>query len=247
MRILNCKPVTHHGGGRFRDVAIFDVEINDGLRLKGLKLSKAPDGKLFVFSPSSHGLTFAAAGLWSAHYEEHPIEKKWMPAPANWLAGERYDEDLPDVYVDPKEAAIAKAKDHGPRAAKKKPAVADNDDLAMPNFAEWDVGPFSPFGTFEAQIVDSSVDWINEHDQQVVLDLVMHNSASTYDTEKKHTFLIQAAQPAKQERGQQFLRDIMRAIKLEGTLEDTSQLHFKSLQVTIDRGIISYALLKVAA
>lgn len=52
-----------------------------------------------------------AAGLWAEHYTAHPIEKKWMPAPANWLAGERYDEDLPDVYEDPKERAIAKAKD----------------------------------------------------------------------------------------------------------------------------------------
>ncbi|EJN04486.1 hypothetical protein [Phyllobacterium sp. YR531] len=59
-----------------------------------------------------------AAGLWAAHYEANPVEKRWMPSPANWLVGERYDEDLPDVYEDPKERAIVKAKD---RPAKDKP------------------------------------------------------------------------------------------------------------------------------
>jgi hypothetical protein len=52
-----------------------------------------------------------AAGRWAEHYAKNSVDKKWIPAPANWLSGERYDEDLPDVYADPKEAASAKAKD----------------------------------------------------------------------------------------------------------------------------------------
>ncbi len=59
-----------------------------------------------------------AASLWAEHYTINPIDKKWMPSPANWLAGERYDEDLPEIYEDPKERAISKAKD---RPAKAKP------------------------------------------------------------------------------------------------------------------------------
>lgn len=66
-----------------------------------------------------------AAGRWAEHYQANPVDKKWIPAPANWLAGERFDEDLPSVYVDAKEAAIAKAKDKP-----KKPAVAVNDNAA---------------------------------------------------------------------------------------------------------------------
>lgn len=60
-----------------------------------------------------------AAAAWAAHYEANPVDKKWMPTPANWLAGERYDEDLPSVYADPKEAAIAKKKDRPAKATKK--------------------------------------------------------------------------------------------------------------------------------
>jgi hypothetical protein len=37
-----------------------------------------------------------------------------MKSPANWLIGECYDEDLPEAYADPKDAAIAKARDRGP-------------------------------------------------------------------------------------------------------------------------------------
>ncbi|WP_315924851.1 hypothetical protein [Mesorhizobium sp. SP-1A] len=56
------------------------------------------------------------AGRWAEHYREHPVDKKWIPTPANWLAGERYDEDLPEVYVDAKEAAIAKKRDKARKA-----------------------------------------------------------------------------------------------------------------------------------
>ncbi|QDB99772.1 hypothetical protein [Mesorhizobium sp. 8] len=57
-----------------------------------------------------------AAGRWAEHYREHPVDKKWIPTPANWLGGERYDEDLPEVYVDAKEAAIAKKRDKARKA-----------------------------------------------------------------------------------------------------------------------------------
>jgi hypothetical protein len=59
-----------------------------------------------------------AACKGTEHYARQGTEKKWIPTPANWLAGERYDEDLPGVYVDPKEAAIAKAKDRAAKPAR---------------------------------------------------------------------------------------------------------------------------------
>ncbi|MBZ9741010.1 MULTISPECIES: hypothetical protein [unclassified Mesorhizobium] len=60
MKILNCRPTVHHGGGRFRDVAIFDAEVADGLKLIGLKLALTSDGKRFVFSPTKGGQRFAS-------------------------------------------------------------------------------------------------------------------------------------------------------------------------------------------
>ncbi len=77
MRIVNIWPVTDSGGGRFRDIAAFDAEVVDGLRLNGLRLSITSDGKRFVFSPAKHGVRFAqfqggyarqlADAAWTAH------------------------------------------------------------------------------------------------------------------------------------------------------------------------------------
>ncbi len=62
MKILNVRPATHQGSGRFRDVAVFDAEVADGLVLLGLRLALAPDGKRFVFSPAARGERFARIG-----------------------------------------------------------------------------------------------------------------------------------------------------------------------------------------
>ena len=59
MKIHNCRPVAHRGAGRFRDVAIFDAEVVDGLVLLGLKLALAPDWRRFVFAPEVRGQRFA--------------------------------------------------------------------------------------------------------------------------------------------------------------------------------------------
>lgn len=77
MKIINLRPAAKHGGGRFRDVAMFDAEVTDGLRLLGLRLAIAPDGKLFVLAPQKNGERFVsftgeyarrlAAAAWNAH------------------------------------------------------------------------------------------------------------------------------------------------------------------------------------
>lgn len=58
MKITNLRAVANKGSGRFRDVAIFDAEVVDGLQINGLKLALAPDGKRFVFSPGTNGGRF---------------------------------------------------------------------------------------------------------------------------------------------------------------------------------------------
>lgn len=60
MKILHVRPAPSRGRGNFHSIAEFDVEINEGLRLQGLLLSRAPDGKFFVFAPSKHGKKFAS-------------------------------------------------------------------------------------------------------------------------------------------------------------------------------------------
>jgi len=62
MKILNVRPIADAGDRRFRDVAMFDAEVADGLRLNELRLSLTRDGKRFVFSPSRNGIRFAQFG-----------------------------------------------------------------------------------------------------------------------------------------------------------------------------------------
>jgi hypothetical protein len=61
MKILDIRPATP-GDGRFRPLVDFDVQVTEGLRLLGLRLVEAPDGRRLVYSPSKHGRTFATFG-----------------------------------------------------------------------------------------------------------------------------------------------------------------------------------------
>jgi hypothetical protein len=54
-----------------------------------------------------------AAGKWREHYTANSVDKKWRKRLHTWIATERWLEDLPLAYEDPKEAAIAKAKERG--------------------------------------------------------------------------------------------------------------------------------------
>jgi hypothetical protein len=60
VKIHNLRPVPDRGGrGKFRDVAMFDVEPVDGFRILDLKLALAPDGKKFIFAPRIGGQRLA--------------------------------------------------------------------------------------------------------------------------------------------------------------------------------------------
>lgn len=60
MRIHNLRPVLHRGSGKFRDVAMFDIEPIDGMRILDLKLALTPDGKKFIFAPRIGGQRLAS-------------------------------------------------------------------------------------------------------------------------------------------------------------------------------------------
>ncbi|QND51524.1 hypothetical protein HB779_06125 [Phyllobacterium sp. 628] len=180
------------------------------------------------------------AGLWAEHYSTQDTDKRWIPAPANWLAGERWDEDLPDIYIDPKEAAIAKAKERGSNPARGTSRVAANDDGELPSVPqhEWDVGPFSPFGTFGAEIVASTVKNPDAQTEEVVLTIAL--DGDPYKT-VEHTMLTQCQDKTRQFRGRRFLDTLAKLTGADRPLKDTEELHFKPLTVTIDRGLIFYA------
>lgn len=55
MRILSIQPAIDRGGGSFRDVATFDLELSDEVRLCRLRLLRAPDGKHLTYAPVASG------------------------------------------------------------------------------------------------------------------------------------------------------------------------------------------------
>jgi hypothetical protein len=58
--------------------------------------------------PGLHATLVDKAAQWAAHYEQTATEKKWWKHLHRWLEDQCYLEDLPVVYEDPKEAAIAR-------------------------------------------------------------------------------------------------------------------------------------------
>ena len=66
----------------------------------------APDAEL-------HEQLVALATAWTANYERIGTEKKFQTSLANWLERERYREDMPEAYVDAREAAIARSASKG--------------------------------------------------------------------------------------------------------------------------------------
>jgi hypothetical protein len=61
-------------------------------------------------SPELHAELCAAAEAWADHYETNGIEPRWRVRLHNWLTGEKYLEDTPQVYADAKSAAISKTR-----------------------------------------------------------------------------------------------------------------------------------------
>lgn len=53
MRILSMRPLPHGGGDR--NLARFDVEVIEHLRLYGLLLRQCPDGTRRIASPTANG------------------------------------------------------------------------------------------------------------------------------------------------------------------------------------------------
>jgi hypothetical protein len=74
VKAYNCRPIAHVGDGRFRNVAILDAEILEGLNIVGLKLALAPDGRKFVFGPEVRGQRFLK---FSGDYPRQLADAAW--------------------------------------------------------------------------------------------------------------------------------------------------------------------------
>lgn len=183
--------------------------------------------------PALHDTILAAARAWAEHYAKHGVDKRWIPEPANWLAKERWDEDLPIIHDDAKGAAIAKAKANTPAEPAPRPNKAD---VAMVG----EVSPLSSFGTFNAEIYEASVTDRDAYTKRLTLKINLGDGTETF-----HKFDIQAPDLKDQERGLAMLRSITSALEINGEIEDSDDLLFRPFVCTIGKGteqlFITYA------
>ncbi len=65
MRIDNIQPAVSPGGGAMALVATFDLQITSGVRVCGMRLLRAPDGRMLTYAPTALGgrrsVTFSPA------------------------------------------------------------------------------------------------------------------------------------------------------------------------------------------
>ncbi|MBB2794415.1 UNVERIFIED_ORG: hypothetical protein GGD58_003285 [Rhizobium pisi] len=154
-----------------------------------------------------------AAGAWAAHYRHHGIDMKWIPEPANWLKGERWDEDLPIIHGDAKGAAIAKAKAN---ALAKKPDPARN---TAPRVVD----------IIEADLVDTDTG------KDIILSFCERNTPTTWE----HRITIEDRNIDRQQKGGREFGHLVAALGLV-SVDDTSEL-LHPVTVRHDRGELVYA------
>ncbi|MCD1266844.1 hypothetical protein B5M44_21525 [Shinella sumterensis] len=204
-------------------------------RKHGLKKARAE----WAHIQSDVDIVIDAAKDRAAHYLKHGTDKKWIPEPANWLKGERWNEDLPLIHIDAKGAAIAKAKANAtPKpAATSEPPEPANDDAPL-----WMRGsPESwPIGRHEGVFIDGEVDQ-SGGDTSVFLTF-----KTTEGETMHHYFYTEACIKSYQEEGRAIIRNIMNALNMSNC-EDTDELLYKPLAVVADGKALTYRRISEAA
>lgn len=190
------------------------------------------------------------ACIWAGHYSEHGVDKKWIPEPANWLDGERWDEDLPIVHGDAKGAAIAKAKANAP--ARSTPS-ADNDNhhddvqpAVIPEFMKGSPSLW-PVGAYWGEFIENEI--VNEYGgKDVAADLLfLVNSPGPHFGKKlRHKIYVKSAFKSVQDDGQRYLCAICSALGIS-SVDDLDDLLFKPLDVKADGSKLAYTKLQGAA
>lgn len=183
-------------------------------------------------SPALHATLVTQAAAWASHYQQTATEKKWWKHLHTWLAEERYLEDLPEPYENPKEAAIVRAKTNGPRKADKSKESGKSG-----------LSPKTPIGGHSVTIVNSEIlggAW--DQERELVLSLKIEDGDHA-GKEFSHVFKLMSADESAQDQGMTTYRQVREAT---GVLEpdDTSDFHGKPLRAIVKpMGRIEYTAL----
>jgi hypothetical protein len=178
-----------------------------------------------------HNALVEKAAALAEHYRRNSTEPKWWKHLHNWLVEERYLEDLPVPYENPKEAAIARARENGPRKASKTPTAARATGLS----------PKTPIGRHKVKIVGTDMPDSNFAPEVRMKFCFRIEEGDHTGTEFSHTFKIVSGDENEQFDGQSIYANIRNAT---GMLEpdDTSDFHDKVIHAVVGKmGRIEYA------
>lgn len=188
---------------------------------------------------------------WAEHYRKHGTDKRWIPEPANWLAGERWDEDLPIIHGDAKGAAVAKAKANAKPKAEKPAPVAANDDHEPDDddgIPDWMIGSPAlwPAGEYYGEFVENYITQETKTDMMVELAFIVNAPGPHFGKTFRHRFYVSCFMSSTEAEGKKYLADICRALDVP-SVEDLDELMFKPLLVRADGRKLTYTKLEEAA
>jgi hypothetical protein len=167
----------------------------------------APDDAL-------HTHLVASALALAEHYNATGTEKRWWKHLHTWLVEERYLEDLPEPYANPKEAAIASVIARGQRQTGRTPAAEKSVGLS----------PKTPLGRHEVTIIGSEMP-DDAGSQQQRLSFSYRILGGTHDgKEFTHRFMYQSPDTELRLKGQAMFADIRKAAGV-ANVSETSDLH----------------------
>jgi hypothetical protein len=179
-----------------------------------------------------HADLIAKASALAVHYETTATEKKWWKHMHTWLVEERYLEDMPEPYENPKEAAIARARENGPRKAKTAPAAKSTG-----------LSPKTPIGRHKVKVIGSEMPDDSGSPEQRFKFSYRIEDGDHEGKEFSHTFKYLSNDETLQTEGQSFFADLRKATGVTDP-QDTSDLHDCGLRAIVtSMGRIEYAAL----
>jgi hypothetical protein len=182
----------------------------------------APDATL-------HDMLVAKAIALAEHHQRNATERKWWKHLHNWLIEERYLEDLPEPYENPKEAAIARKRVNGPG---KDRSDAPAKDVGL--------SPKTPQGRHKVKIVGSEMPDDCGSPEVRIKFCYRIEDGDREGTEFSHTFKLASNDESLQTEGQSIYADLRKATGLYQP-EDTSDFHDRSLWAIVGKmGRIEY-------
>ena len=178
-----------------------------------------------------HTRLVVLATAWAEHYAKTGTEKQWWKHLHTWLAQESYLEDLPQPYENPKEAAIARAKENGPRKATKTTPAPKDIGLSSK----------TPLGRHKVKIIASELLGGSFDAERLMRFSYRIEDGGHEGKEFSHSFKIMSADETTQTNGQSFFSDLRRVTGIDQP-ENTSDLHDIPLVAIVGpMGRIEYA------